>query len=424
MSFNLIDSVKDFFSDDLVSRAASALGENTGNMQQAITGAVPSVLAGILNRAGSGDVNGVLNMAKDASGSGIIANLGGVFSGGAVLSKGADMLRGIFGERTSNVTSLISGFSGIKESSASSLLSIAAPAALGLLGEHVAENDMNAGDLLSFLNAEKDSILNSLPSGLNLAGALGLGSLNSIGTKLSNTLAGVMGSIRGAGAKFSNSRGAIENTSGGARWVLPLILAIIAIGLVWYFMRGCNDANKAAEAMTDTVTKATGDTTAATTSNVPARESMKVKLPDDTEIDAYKGGIEDQLVVFLNNPLSKPGKNVWFDFDDLNFKTGSADITDSSQRQIKNIVAILKAYPKLKIKIGGYTDKTGDSLSNLKLSKSRAGSVVAALKSSGAKAAQVTGAEGYGSQFAKAAADAPDEERKKDRRISVSVRDK
>jgi hypothetical protein len=39
-----------------------------------------------------------------------------------------------------------------------------------------------------------------------------------------------------------------------------------------------------------------------------ARESFKVKLPDGSELDAYKGGIEDQLVSFLNDTRSKPGK--------------------------------------------------------------------------------------------------------------------
>jgi len=155
-----------------------------------------------------------------------------------------------------------------------------------------------------------------------------------------------------------------------------------------------------------------------------APEQIKVKLPDGKELDAFRGGIEDQLVTFLNDPDSKAGKDVWFDFDNVNFRTGSSDISNESIDQIQNIAAILKAYPKVKIKIGGYTDRTGDSLQNKKLSQDRAASVAAAIKGAGAKASQVTGAEGYGSAFAKAAADAPDAERKKDRHISVSVRSK
>ena len=152
--------------------------------------------------------------------------------------------------------------------------------------------------------------------------------------------------------------------------------------------------------------------------------SLKVTLPDGIEIEALKGGIEDKLVAFLNDPAAKAGKDVWFDFDNLNFKTGSAEITEESNVQIQNIAAILKAYPKLKVKIGGYTDKTGDSAANMKLSQQRANAVLAAIKSKSANAEQLTGAEGYGSQYAKAATDAPNEEKQKDRRISLGVREK
>lgn len=156
----------------------------------------------------------------------------------------------------------------------------------------------------------------------------------------------------------------------------------------------------------------------------PKASSVKVALPGGIEIEALKGGIEDKLVAFLNDANAKAGKDVWFDFDNLNFKTGSAEITEESNVQVQNIAAILKAYPKLKIKIGGYTDKTGDSIANMKLSQERADAVLAALKNTNANATQLTGAEGYGSQYAKAAADAPDAERKLDRRISLGVREK
>jgi outer membrane protein OmpA-like peptidoglycan-associated protein len=198
---------------------------------------------------------------------------------------------------------------------------------------------------------------------------------------------------------------------------LPLVLsAVLVLGLIIFIFKGCKGSNDS-----ETMETSISDTVAAAPV-AAVRESVKVKLPDGAELEAYKTGIEDQLVSFLNNPASVPGKDIWFDFDNLNFKTGSADITDESKVQIQNIAAILKAYPKLKIKIGGYTDKTGDSLNNLKLSQSRADAVVMALKAAGVHAEQLVGAEGYGSQYATVVAHANDEERKKDRRISISVR--
>src|SRR4029453_3565953 len=130
------------------------------------------------------------------------------------------------------------------------------------------------------------------------------------------------------------------------------------------------------------------------------------------------------LVSFLNDPSKQVEKNIWFDFDNLNFETNSSTITPESMKQIRNIVMILKAFPRASIKIGGYTDKTGDEPANMKLSQDRADAVLMSLKNEGITAGQLAGAEGYGSQYAKAPANAPDDERKKDRRIAVSPRKK
>jgi outer membrane protein OmpA-like peptidoglycan-associated protein len=185
--------------------------------------------------------------------------------------------------------------------------------------------------------------------------------------------------------------------------------------LVWYFMGESKEKTDVPKAVV---------TQESSAPEVPApKQNLKVELPDGVILDAYKGGIEDQLVSFLKDPSAEPGKDVWFDFDNLNFASGTADITPESQAQINNIAAILKAFPKAKIKIGGYTDKTGDETANLTLSRNRAEAVKAALASAGV-GSQVTGAEGYGSQYAKIPVEAPETARAVDRRVSVSVREK
>ncbi|NML20533.1 DUF937 domain-containing protein [Pseudoflavitalea sp. G-6-1-2] len=432
MSFNLLDSVKGLFTNDLISKMASSFGESEGGIQKAISGAVPAVLTGLLNKGSSADgAASLLNLSKDAASGGIMSNLGNLLGGGTLLTKGMDMLKGLFGDKTNAITSTIANFAGIRESSASSLLSVAAPAALGSLGKQVTQSNMGVSGLTSFLAEQKDSILKAVPSGLNIAGALGLGSLGDLGSKLSGLVGGAAGSVKHvAGQASAYASDTAEKAKGGAKWLWPLLLALLVILALIYFLRGKGKkddgmATTTEQVATDTSTANTGTTTTPPAAPAaPVMESIKVKLPDGTELDAYKGGIEDKLVAFLNDANSKGGKDVWFDFDNLNFKTGSADITDESMVQVSNIAAILKAYPKLKIKIGGYTDKSGDEKLNMKLSQDRANAVDKALKAKGANAAQIAGAEGYGSQFAKAAATAPDEERKLDRRIAVGVREK
>ncbi len=54
--------------------------------------------------------------------------------------------------------------------------------------------------------------------------------------------------------------------------------------------------------------------------------------------------------------------------------------------QIENAAKILQAFPNLKIKIGGYTDNTGDAAKNVTLSENRAKTVYNAIMNKGAAA--------------------------------------
>jgi outer membrane protein OmpA-like peptidoglycan-associated protein len=147
-------------------------------------------------------------------------------------------------------------------------------------------------------------------------------------------------------------------------------------------------------------------------------------LPDGSQLPFSKGTMEFKLFEFINDAGKQAGKDVWFDFDDINFDLGSDNISASSNIQLENVARILKAYPRVKVKVGGYTDRSGDSATNMQLSQKRAEAVVSALKRFGVPDAQLVGAEGYGSQFATMPATASEEERRIDRRMAISVREK
>lgn len=394
MSFNLLDAVQGAITPNLVSQAASLFGENESGLSKALSAGVPALLSGVLSNAQSDGGTNVLQLAKQAAGSGILDNLGGLFSGGDnsnLMSMGTGMLSSLLGAKSNPLISMISSFAGIKSSSTNSLLSSLAPVALGFIGKQAISGNLSSGGLLSWLGGQKDSIAKAVPAGLNLSSI-----------------------FEGDTRKVAETvRDQFEEPKRKTNWFLPLLLGLLALALFFYLMKGCNkedEVNPAPTPDTTAVVTPVGPATA----DVPAvRESYKVKLPDGSELDAWKGGIEDRLVTCLNDAACQVGKDVWFDFDDLNFETASAQITPESQKQINNIAAILKAYPKVKIKIGGYTDKVGDPAANKKLSQQRAESTLNALKAAGANAAQLTGAEGYGDQFATVATDASDEERKR-----------
>ncbi|MEO6037428.1 MAG: OmpA family protein, partial [Saprospiraceae bacterium] len=134
-------------------------------------------------------------------------------------------------------------------------------------------------------------------------------------------------------------------------------------------------------------------------------------------------GIESQLVAFIRDDSRQVDKTTWFNFDHLNFKTGSAELDlEYSQQQLTNIYEVLKAFPKVRIKIGGYTDNVGKEAANQKLSQARAETVQNALIKMGNAKNRLT-AEGYGSQHPVASNDT-EEGRAQNRRTAIRVTEK
>jgi outer membrane protein OmpA-like peptidoglycan-associated protein len=252
-------------------------------------------------------------------------------------------------------------------------------------------------------------------------------SVSSAASYASNATNKVKESAGAASSYVEEAAGATGGGLGWLKWLLPLLLVG---GLAYWWMNRDKSAAKEVSAdanvSADTSNRAaTTDTTNGASTVVATKESTKVKLADGIELDANKGGIEDQLVAFLNNKdaaVDTVNKTAnWFNFDDLNFVFGKNEITEASKKQIGNLVAVMKAYPNLKFKIGAYTDKKGNDASNMKLSQGRAETVLAAIKAAGGDVTRITKAEGYGESLAVVAETASDEERLKDRRTAIRV---
>jgi len=135
-------------------------------------------------------------------------------------------------------------------------------------------------------------------------------------------------------------------------------------------------------------------------------------------IAASGNPVETSLLDFIKSDR-KTDKETWFDFDRLLFETASAKLEPQSEEQLENVAEILKAYPAVSIKLGGYTDNTGDAAANLKLSSERAQSVKKELSDLGIANSRLE-SEGYGEEHPVASNDT-EEGRAQNRRISIRV---
>ncbi|MEJ5052066.1 OmpA family protein [Chryseobacterium culicis] len=439
MSLNVIDLIKGQLGPALVSQAASQFGESESGISKAIGGLLPAVVGGLANNA---DKPGVVDAITQASSSGILGNLLGGSSSNPIIS---NLLSSIFGDKVSALVNSIASFSGVSNTSAGSLLNLVTGATVGTVGKYAADNNLGASGISSLLNDQKGIISSLLPAGLSLA-SFGLGAENWFG-QAKETVSSVTSTAKDnlaegvATARENVSEGAREvrerfennnnnNQGGGSiwKWLLPLLLLIAAAYFLWKQCEKKQTTTTTTTTSDSAATSSTTDTAAATGTATPAPATAKTDENIDLNgvmLKGYKGGMEDQMITFLKSGGYKNAaddsalKDKWYDFDHVNFKMGSSsELEAGSQGQLDNLVAILKAFPDAKIKIGGYTDKTGNEANNVKLSKARAEFIKAALAKAGV-GAQVLEAEGYGSKFAKVDAKASDAERAADRKMSV-----
>ena len=435
MSFNLINLLKDYITPDLISKAGSFLNESDNGISSAVSGIIPTLIGGIANHASEseGSANSLLDSAKSIFNSGLLNNTSSLFGNADLLSKGASLINTVFGGKSSSVIDTISNFAGVKSSTSSSLMSMLAPLALGLLGKKSSEDNLNGSSFANLLSGQTGFIKNALPSGLSGLGSMfGLGSLASAAT-------GITESVKETAHTYAKAtEDVIEEKSKGINWLWPFLL-IAAIGLgIWYFnQKGCGKTE--AVASTDQEHTASGDSSSIIGNAVSAiagkldtlgnfiydvGAEKEIKLADGTIMKVGENSTEAKLFNFLNDANASVDTadktKGWIVLDRVYFETGKNALTAASDVQLKNISAILKNFGTAQAKLGGYTDNTGSQSINQPLSAKRAKIVADKIVASGVTAANIS-SEGYGAEHPVCVANDTPECKAQNRRVDIRV---
>ena len=181
MASSIIDSLAGLISPQLVNSLASHLGESTEAVETGLQGGTAAMLGGIANHAGdSGFLERIFGLIKGSAtdsivSSGLSSVLGGRQETG-VGDLGSRFISQIFGSQQPTITDAISRGTGLKSGSANSIMAMAAPIVLSLLGQRIRDQNLTPSSLGSLLKAEAPSLQRFLPAGLGglITGASGM----------------------------------------------------------------------------------------------------------------------------------------------------------------------------------------------------------------------------------------------------------
>jgi OOP family OmpA-OmpF porin len=391
MATDLIDTVKSYLTPEVTQKLATLVGESPANTREAMDSGIPTLLAGLTNFASTGDgATQLTNMINRGDYGNILNNLSSLLSGGnatqSMLSTGRDLLGTLFGGRLSAVIDLLANATGLKSSSTSSLLSLAAPLILGILGKQ----GLSPTSLLSLLTGQKDLLTRLVPAGL--AGILGT---NQGTTRYTDAPAYVPPDrITRVGS------GAVQRAGVPWKWLLP-VLGLLGLWLLYSLFGRGTAVREEPVARQGAV----------------ARPLATVTLPGGVTVAVREGSFNYNLARYLADPSGTVPRT--FVFDSLNFESGTTQLTPDSAQTVTDLIAILKAYPTTEVRLEGHTDSTGEAAANKQLSLARAEAVKSMMVRGGIDASRMSTA-GYG-QENPIASNATEDGKAQNRRLELVV---
>jgi outer membrane protein OmpA-like peptidoglycan-associated protein len=334
MSGSLLDSLTSLITPDIASKAASMLGESDSSVRTGMNAALPVVLSGLASRAGdSGFAASLFDLVRSpANDDRVLNNVAGLLGGGgssSMMDLGGKLLGLLFGGNTSNLASALSNYAGVKSSTGSTLLNLAAPLVLAVLGRRTRTDNLSASSLASLLASQKNAFAAALPGPL-----ANIGSFLAAPARERETYA--------AAAPVPERRSSIW------RWLIPLL---IALALLWLLSSLFSRRERPEEVAT------------------PPAAVEPAPAPAPT--------VEPGVA-----PTTAPTATVYFEVDQSALPAGS-------DTALSSVVQYLQANPGSTAVISGYHDPTGDQAVNEELAKNRAGSVRDALVAAGIEESRI-----------------------------------
>ncbi len=191
---DILDSLKEHISPELLSETAKIYGENETGVFKTISCLVPTILAGLLEKCGdSHAIDAVFNSLRNFDPK-ILQQLNQLVDGNSAAQNtpmeiGAQLNSTIFGAKIPAITNAVAAFSGVKPSTATALLGFTTPMVMALLSQKINTEGLRPSGLVRYLLGERNRIVSLLPAGVG--SLLGMANIEGIGARDERPIAGL-----------------------------------------------------------------------------------------------------------------------------------------------------------------------------------------------------------------------------------------
>jgi outer membrane protein OmpA-like peptidoglycan-associated protein len=310
--------------DTTLSRLSSWLGESPAVTKAAVQDAIPVSLVGLANQAstdeGSREMLGHLQRGDypQVEPEEFGRTVNDPAATDRLVKSSQGFMGGLFGGKLGNIVDGIAKHTGARRSGISSLLGLAAPLVMGIIGKQTRAENLDAGGLRRYLGEQKNIAAGALPGPLaNL----------------------VMPGGPTARVESLGRAEPVARRRGFAWWILPL-LALLAL-LAWGLSRMGRRESAGPARVTAPVTERVGTLAAG----------------DVTPLSRWLDGTSPAPQRFLLG---------------VTFGTDSAEMVGASRELLDEVANTLNAHPGARIRVEGHTDATGEAEANRRLSQDRA----------------------------------------------------
>lgn len=228
MSASLLESLSGLVTPDLIGKAARTFGDNEAAVGKGFAAALPLLLGSVAGRANDTDFASTLfSLVRDPANDGALLSnaaslLGTNASSSPMMALGGKFLSSLFGGNLGSLGNVLAGHAGVTPATANSMLGMAAPLLLSVLGRTAKSGNLNAASLAGLVLGQKREFAAALP-----------GSLSKLESYFAAPAAAAFAAPAASAAKSSIWR-----------WLAPLMLAL---AVLWMLSRCASHKDQTVE---------------------------------------------------------------------------------------------------------------------------------------------------------------------------------